>query len=75
MVGARDTAGLVKPFAFVVAPNGVAPERLVAELSALAAERLATYQRPRHIAVGKALARTGTRKVQRFVLKARAEAR
>ena len=75
VVGARDTGGLVKPFAFVVAPNGVAPERLVAELSALAAERLATHQRPRHIAVVKALPRTATGKVQRFVLKARAESR
>jgi benzoate-CoA ligase family protein len=75
VVGARDTGGLVKPFAFVVAPNGVAPERLAAELSALAAERLAAHQRPRHIAVVEALPRTATGKLQRFVLKARAESR
>jgi benzoate-CoA ligase family protein len=75
VVGARDAGGLVKPFAFVVAQNGVAPERLVAELSALATERLATHQRPRHIAIVDALPRTATGKLQRFVLKARVESR
>jgi benzoate-CoA ligase family protein len=75
VVGAREAGGLVKPFAFVVAGNGVAPERLVAELGALATERLATHQRPRHIAVVDALPRTATGKLQRFVLKARVESR
>lgn len=75
VVGARDVGGLVKPFAFVVADDGLAPDRLVPELTALAAERLASHQRPRHIAVVDALPRTATGKLQRFVLKARAEAR
>ena len=75
VVGARDAGGLMKPFAFVVGDDGVAPDRLVAELTALAAERLATHQRPRRIAVVGALPRTATGKLQRFVLKARAEAR
>jgi benzoate-CoA ligase family protein len=73
VVGARDAGGLVKPFAFVVAVNGVVSERLVAELSALATERLATHQRPRHITIVDALPRTATGKLQRFVLKARVE--
>jgi len=75
VVGARDATGLVKPFAFVVGDNGVASERLVAELTALAAERLASHQRPRHIAVVDALPRTVTGKLQRFVLAARAASR
>jgi acyl-coenzyme A synthetase/AMP-(fatty) acid ligase len=73
VVGARDAGGLVKPFAFVVAVNGVTPERLVGELTALATKRLPTHQRPRQITVVDALPRTATGKLQRFVLKARAE--
>lgn len=75
VVGARDASGLVKPFAFVVAPNGTAPERLLTELSALATERLPAHQRPRHIAIVDALPRTPTGKLQRFVLKERVESR
>ena len=48
---------------------------LVGELTALAAERLPSHQRPRHIAVVDALPRTATGKLQRFVLKARVESR
>ncbi len=75
VVGARDAGGLVKPFAFVVAANGAPAERLIDELTALAAERLATHQRPRQIAVVDALPRTATGKLQRFALKARVESR
>jgi benzoate-CoA ligase family protein len=75
VVGAEDTGGLLKPFAFVVAGNGANPERLVAELTALTSERLAAHQRPRHIAVVDALPRTATGKLQRFALKARVESR
>ena len=74
VVGARDAGGLVKPFAFVVATNGAPTERLLGELTALAAERLPSHQRPRHIAVVDALPRTATGKLQRFALKARVEA-
>jgi benzoate-CoA ligase family protein len=75
VVGAEDAGGLVKPFAFVVASNGTPAERLMGELTALAAERLPSHQRPRHITVVDALPRTATGKLQRFVLKARVESR
>jgi acyl-coenzyme A synthetase/AMP-(fatty) acid ligase len=75
VVGAPDAGGLVKPFAFVVPRNGEADERLTAELAMLAAERLPSHQRPRHIRLIPALPRTATGKVQRFVLRASAEAR
>ena len=75
VVGARDAGGLVKPFAFVVTRNGAAGDQLTAELATLATERLPTHQRPRHITVVPSLPRTATGKLQRFVLKARAESR
>ena len=75
VVGARDAGGLVKPFAFVVASNGTATDRLIGELTALTAERLSSHQRPRHIAVVDTLPRTATGKLQRFVLKERVESR
>ena len=73
VVGAAETGGLVKPFAFVVAANGPHDERLTAELAALAADRLPPHQRPRRIMVVDELPRTATGKVQRFVLKQRVE--
>ena len=75
VVGAQEAGGLVRPFAFVVAGNGTGAERLVAELTALTGERLAAHQRPRTITVVDALPRTATGKLQRFVLRAQAEAR
>lgn len=75
VVGAEDTGGLVKAFAFVVVSNGARSERLVAELTALTSERLAAHQRPRLITVVDALPRTATGKLQRFALKARVESR
>jgi 4-hydroxybenzoate-CoA ligase/benzoate-CoA ligase len=75
VVGAREAGGLVKAFAFVVADNGTGAERLVAELTALTGERLAAHQRPRRITVVDTLPRTATGKLQRFALRAQAEAR
>ena len=72
VVGAEDAGGLVKPFAFVVARNGSTREGLVGELTALAAERLKTHERPRRIAVVDELPRTATGKLQRFVLRQQA---
>jgi benzoate-CoA ligase family protein len=73
VVGAAEAGGLVKPFAFVVAANGARDERLTAELTALAADRLPPHQRPRRIMVVDELPRTATGKLQRFVLKERVE--
>src|SRR2546425_12317865 len=68
VVGAAESGGLVKPFAFVVARNGARGERLADELTALAAERLPPHQRPRRIALGDELPRTATGKLQRLGL-------
>ena len=73
VVGARDPGGLVKPFAFVVARNGTPDAELIGQLTALAADRLPSHQRPRQIAVVEALPRTASGKVQRFALTARVE--
>jgi acyl-coenzyme A synthetase/AMP-(fatty) acid ligase len=69
VVGAEDGSGLVKPFAFVVAADGAGGERLVSELTELAAERLAAHQRPRRITIVDSLPRTATGKLQRFALR------
>ena len=73
VVGAAESGGLIKPFAFVVARNGARGERLADELAALAADRLPPHQRPRLIVLVDELPRTATGKLQRFVLRARAE--
>jgi len=73
VVGAAESGGLVKPFAFVVAKNGARGERLADELTALAAQRLPPHQRPRRIALVDELPRTATGKLQRFVLRDRVE--
>jgi len=73
VVGAADTGGLVKPFAFVVAKNGARGGALTDELAALAAEQLPPHQRPRRIALVDDLPRTATGKLQRFVLRERVE--
>jgi benzoate-CoA ligase family protein len=75
VIGAEDAGGLVKAFAFVVARNGTAPDRLIDELTTVAGERLAAHQRPRRIHVVDALPRTPTGKLQRHVLKAKVESR
>jgi benzoate-CoA ligase family protein len=73
VVGAAETGGLVKPFAFVVAKTGERAERLTDELAALVAAELPPHQRPRRIALVDELPRTATGKVQRFVLRDRVE--
>lgn len=72
VVGAEDASGLVKPFAFVVATSDGAPAtRLVDDLRALAASRLAAHEQPRAIVVVDELPRTATGKLQRFALRER----
>ena len=73
VVGAAESGGLIKPFAFVVARNGARGERLADELAVLAADRLPPHQRPRRIVLVDELPRTATGKLQRFVLRARVE--
>ena len=66
----EDGSGLMKAFAFVVPGETAPPPRaLIAELTALAAERLPAHQRPRDIAVMPELPRTPTGKLQRFRLR------
>jgi acyl-coenzyme A synthetase/AMP-(fatty) acid ligase len=74
VVGAEDTGGLVKPFAFVVAKDAGGADHgaghdLVAELTALANDRLPPHERPRRIRVVDELPRTATGKLQRYRLK------
>jgi benzoate-CoA ligase family protein len=72
VVGAEDTGGLVKPFAFVT--TGSVRDGVVDDLMALVAEKLPTYQRPRRIVVVDDLPRTANGKLQRFLLKERVRA-
>src|SRR2546428_13238183 len=71
VVGAAESGGLVKPFAFVVAKNGARGERLADELTALAAQRLPPHQRPPRIALVDEPPRTATGKLHRVGLRAR----
>jgi benzoate-CoA ligase family protein len=73
VVGAVTTGGLVKAVAFVVARGAGSPEDLAERLSAHAAARLPAHQRPRRILVVDELPRTVTGKLQRYVLRERAE--
>jgi benzoate-CoA ligase family protein len=68
VVGAEDTGGLVKPFAFVVAREA-AGDDLLAELTTLVDEKLPPHERPRQIRVIDELPRTATGKLQRFRLR------
>jgi benzoate-CoA ligase family protein len=72
VVGAEDTSGLVKPFAFVT--TGSVRDGIVDDLMALVAEKLPAYQRPRRIVVVDDLPRTASGKLQRFLLKERVRA-
>jgi benzoate-CoA ligase family protein len=73
VVGMEVPGGLIKSFAFVVPKDPVAvPERLVSEVAGLAAEKLASHQRPRAIYVVPELPRTATGKLQRFKLREQA---
>ena len=73
VVGAEDENGLVKPMAFVVLKPGA--QRGVAFSEALqdfVKTRIAPYKYPRWIEFVEALPKTATGKIQRFLLKRRA---
>jgi benzoate-CoA ligase family protein len=73
VVGAVGESGLVKTVAFVVARAGADPQGLPGVLADHVATRLPSHQRPRRILVVEDLPRTVTGKLQRYVLRARAE--
>src|SRR4029079_7460182 len=73
VVGAVGESGLVKTVAFVVARAGADPQGLPGVLADHVASRLPSHQRPRRILVVDDLPRTVTGKLQRYVLRARAE--
>jgi acyl-coenzyme A synthetase/AMP-(fatty) acid ligase len=69
VVGVPDARGLAKPWAFVVAAEGV--RDLEDELRAFAAERLEPYKAPRRVVVLDDLPRTHLGKVDRGALRRR----
>lgn len=74
VVGAEDADGLVKPLAYVVLHNDVAPrEGLEAALKAHVKDSLAPYKYPRWITFVDDLPKTATGKIQRFRLRTAGE--
>jgi benzoate-CoA ligase family protein len=73
VVGRTDDDRLVKAHAFVVVRDGVAAEGLADALKAFAREKTEAYKCPRWITFLPELPRTATGKLQRFLLRARAE--
>jgi acyl-coenzyme A synthetase/AMP-(fatty) acid ligase len=73
VVGAVGESGLVKTVAFVVARAGADVLGLPGVLADHVAARLPSHQRPRRILVVEDLPRTVTGKLQRYVLRSRAE--
>jgi len=70
VIGREDQDGLVKPKAFIVLKQGVAPKsRLEQELKAFVKDRLAVYKYPRWISFIEELPKTATGKIQRFKLR------
>jgi len=70
VVGRQDADGLVKPEAFVVLKDGLAPSaELAAELTAFVRGRLAGYKSPRWVQFVAELPQTATGKLQRFRLR------
>ena len=70
VVGREDGDRLVKPCAFVVVRDSVAPGAALGyELQQFARSRLADYKRPRWVEFVAALPKTPTGKVQRFKLR------
>jgi benzoate-CoA ligase len=69
VVGQQDQAGLVKPFAFVVRRSGA--NVTAEELQAHVRSRLLRHKFPRWIEFVETLPRTGTGKVQRYLLRDR----
>lgn len=71
VVGRPDPSGLVKPEAWVVVREGVAPsDALAAELMAHCKSRLAPYKFPRQVHFVAELPKTATGKIQRYRLRA-----
>ena len=71
VIGRRDGDGLVKPHAFCVVKDGVAPgPELAAELTQRVRHRLAGYKAPRWVDFVAELPKTATGKIQRFRLRA-----
>jgi benzoate-CoA ligase family protein len=75
VVGALADGGLVKAVAFVVPRTGADPGALPQALAAHATAALPSHQRPHQIRVVDELPRTVTGKLQRYVLRERAEQR
>jgi benzoate-CoA ligase len=74
VVGHPDRDELVKPKAFVVLCDGVAPsEALVEEIQQLVKSELAPFKYPRWVEFIDQLPKTATGKIQRFKLRARAD--
>jgi benzoate-CoA ligase len=75
VIGSEDEQRLVKPRAFVVLKAGVkASEQLAEELKQHVKDRLAPYKYPRWIEFIPELPKTATGKIQRFKLRAAAQA-
>jgi acyl-coenzyme A synthetase/AMP-(fatty) acid ligase len=73
VVGAVSDGGLIKAVAFVVPRAEGNTEALLEALAAHVAGKLPAHQRPRRIHVVDELPRTVTGKLQRYVLRERAE--
>jgi benzoate-CoA ligase len=72
VIGLMDKDELVKPKAFVVLKQGVAPTaELEAELKAFVKDKIAAYKFPRWIEFVSELPKTATGKIQRFRLRQR----
>jgi 4-hydroxybenzoate-CoA ligase len=70
VVGQKDDQGLVKPKAYVVLRDGIAPsEDLIEELKKWVLDRLAKYKYPRWIEFIPELPKSATGKIQRFKLR------
>jgi len=70
VVGVIDAAGLTRPLAFVVVPQGVAPTpSLEEELREFVRGRLPGYKCPTEVKFLDALPKTATGKIQRFQLR------
>jgi benzoate-CoA ligase len=70
VVGRQDGDGLVKPEAFIVLNDGLAPsEELAAELTTFVRKSLAGYKSPRWVQFVAELPKTPTGKIQRFRLR------
>ena len=74
VIGREDAEKLVKPAAYVVLKQGVAPSaELAEELKLFIKSRLAPYKYPRWIEFVNELPKTATGKIQRFKLRAAAK--